>query len=276
MSNKQMINGVKTAVSGGKLQSFDIQFDNADAVYTSGDEITGHIRINLKEPMKMHMVKLQFKGHTKVGWAEHKLDLLTTTAKKSEKTNEQTTTNGTVSGQKSKYINEIIHIDKTIDLLERRPGQELPADFVLPAGVNLLPFSFPLPKKNLPTSFESECGFVRYYCRAVICKPWKHDYATKRPFTVLSSGWKYATKENYPDLHKPAAVSEDVTSKSCCCIKGTISCELSLPKQAYNVGENIVVGAKLVNNSRRTVTKATFRLVQIITCKGQSKESPGA
>lgn len=277
-ANKTIINGggSTTAVSG-KLQSFEILFDHPDAVYTSGDEITGQIRIVLKEPMKMHMVKLQFIGRTHVGWSEHKIAVLSTNAGKNEKFESNGHNAGVLSNgaQKSKYSNEIVHIDKTIDLLERRPGQELPADFVLPSGINLLPFSFPLPKKNMPTSFESDCGYVRYVCRAVICKPWKYDHVTKRPFTVLPSGWKYATKENYPDLYKPLAQSEDVTSKSCCCMKGHVTCEMSVGKQAYNVGETIAVGAKLVNNSRRTVNKVVFRLVQVVTCKGQSKDKQG-
>ena len=55
---------------------------------------------------------------------------------------------------------------------------------MLPAGSHIYPFDLPLPE-NLPFSFETDDGWVRFHLEGVIDRPWKFDYKTKRPFTVL-------------------------------------------------------------------------------------------
>lgn len=54
----------------------------------------------------------------------------------------------------------------------------------LAAGRTTFPFCFGLPP-NLPSSFEGAHGYVRYFVKAIIDKPWKFDYTFKRPFTVI-------------------------------------------------------------------------------------------
>ena len=54
-----------------------------------------------------------------------------------------------------------------------------------PAGCHEYKFEVPLPVA-LPSSFEGEHGFVRYFCKATIDKPWKFDHEVKAAFTVLS------------------------------------------------------------------------------------------
>ena len=54
----------------------------------------------------------------------------------------------------------------------------------LPAGQHCLPFKFQLPTRPLPCSFEGTLGYVRYFTRAVIDRPWTFDHVTKRAFTV--------------------------------------------------------------------------------------------
>ena len=54
-----------------------------------------------------------------------------------------------------------------------------------PEGRHQYNFELPL-QHNLPSSFEGECGYVRYLCKATIDKPWKFDHDTKAAFTVIS------------------------------------------------------------------------------------------
>uniref|UniRef100_A0A915HZA0 Arrestin C-terminal-like domain-containing protein n=1 Tax=Romanomermis culicivorax TaxID=13658 RepID=A0A915HZA0_ROMCU len=326
-----------------KLREFEILFDDPKAVFTSGDEIRGKIRIFLNEPMKMRMVQMRFTGITKVALADPKQLLISRQSSKKEtgnnehqlqqqqqpkekeknqkkekkKKKEQSSqdvqgvivgkngvvavavpTNGNVQNgavvaqtpnpTDGKY-HEMISLDKTIDLLERRPGQELPHDFILPSGLNTLPFTFLLPKKPLPASFESTHASVRYVCQATICKPWKHDYTTKKAFTVLppsddlcpfdpnsseavaaTSGYccRLATPANFPTLSNRLSVDE-TTSTQACCATGRVSCEASLQKQVFNLGESTSITAKVINNSRLAVEEIKFALVQQITCKGR-------
>lgn len=55
---------------------------------------------------------------------------------------------------------------------------------MLPAGRYEYPFQHQL-KSDLPSSFESKNGHVRYTVVANIDKPWKFDHVTREAFTVL-------------------------------------------------------------------------------------------
>uniref|UniRef100_A0A914D3D8 Arrestin-like N-terminal domain-containing protein n=1 Tax=Acrobeloides nanus TaxID=290746 RepID=A0A914D3D8_9BILA len=48
----------------------------------------------------------------------------------------------------------------------------------------LFPFVFTLPSE-CPPSFEGTIGFIRYYCKAKIDRPWKFDDTIRQAFTVL-------------------------------------------------------------------------------------------
>lgn len=62
-----------------------------------------------------------------------------------------------------------------------QPGQ---ASVEHPAGFHKYPFFLAL-QPTLPSSFEGRRGYVRYFCRATIDRPWKFDEHTKRAFTVI-------------------------------------------------------------------------------------------
>ena len=53
----------------------------------------------------------------------------------------------------------------------------------LPPGIHYFPFSFMLPP-NLPSSFESDIGHVRYFVKADIVRDWKWNHKVKQHFMV--------------------------------------------------------------------------------------------
>lgn len=53
-------------------------------------------------------------------------------------------------------------------------------------GTHEYPFSCNLPP-NLPSSFESDYGRIRYTIKAKLDRPWKFDHETKAAFTVNST-----------------------------------------------------------------------------------------
>lgn len=55
----------------------------------------------------------------------------------------------------------------------------------LPSGTHSYPFSCSL-QTNLPSSFESDFGRIRYTVKATLDRPWKFDHDTKAAFTVIS------------------------------------------------------------------------------------------
>ena len=55
----------------------------------------------------------------------------------------------------------------------------------MPSGTHTYPFNYVLPP-NLPSSFESDFGRIRYTAKAILDRPWKFDHETKVAFTVVS------------------------------------------------------------------------------------------
>ena len=54
---------------------------------------------------------------------------------------------------------------------------------MLPAGDHVFPFAFSLPP-NLPTSFSSEHGIIRYMVAAVLDRPAAANLVRKAGFTI--------------------------------------------------------------------------------------------
>ena len=79
----------------------------------------------------------------------------------------------------------------------------------LPPGIHNFPFSFTLPQ-NIPSSYESRVGHVRYEIKGQIVRDWKWDHRVRRLITV----------NGIVDLnHSPAnrQPSESRNHKTLCC-----------------------------------------------------------
>lgn len=59
------------------------------------------------------------------------------------------------------------------------------SEIEIPPGAHVYKFSSLLPN-TLPSSFESEFGFVRYTVKATLNRPWAFDQDCKAAFTVVS------------------------------------------------------------------------------------------
>lgn len=57
----------------------------------------------------------------------------------------------------------------------------------LPPGRHAFQFSFKIPPYNLPSSFESKHGYVRYWMKARIHRAWRFDEVSKELVNILSS-----------------------------------------------------------------------------------------
>lgn len=56
----------------------------------------------------------------------------------------------------------------------------------LAPGHHAFQFSFKIPPYSLPSSFESKHGYVRYWLKARIHRPWRFDEVTKELVKILS------------------------------------------------------------------------------------------
>jgi len=58
-------------------------------------------------------------------------------------------------------------------------------DPVLQPGDYSYPFQFLIPNQNMPTSVEGSHGYVRYWLKGIIDRPWRFDITTTAVFTML-------------------------------------------------------------------------------------------
>ena len=56
---------------------------------------------------------------------------------------------------------------------------------VLQPGDYSYPFQFLIPNINVPTSVEGRYGYVRYWLKGIVDRPWRFDITTKAAFTML-------------------------------------------------------------------------------------------
>ena len=88
----------------------------------------------------------------------------------------------------------------------------------LPAGVHNFPFSFPLPL-NIPSSYESHIGHIRYEAKGQIVRNWKWDHRVRRIITVNG----ILDLNLVPECRQPGLRQDHKTLCCLCCASGPIS-----------------------------------------------------
>ena len=136
----------------------------------------------------------------------------------------------------------------------------------LPQGIHYIPFSFVLPP-NMPTSFESNIGQVRYFVKAAIVRDWKWNHKVKQHLMVNG-----ILDLNMHPSAKHEGNSRDHKRLCClCCKSGPISAVIATNRSGYVPGEMIGFNAEVENLSNREMNKSTLKLVEIVKYKATSK-----
>ena len=224
----------------GKLIEFVIRTDNASGIYYSGQTITGHVSIVLEKQTEIRNVTISFSGKAFCEWD-----------KGLGKTYQ------TYSGTEIITNNEII-------LYGGKTGR-----VVLTGGNHVYRFSIPLPEV-LPSSLETDTGFIRYVLTARICKPWKSSFTTKLPVTIYES----------VDVHllhsQPVqgSVAQAVGCWWCCCWKSTvIEVSATINKQCFHPEETIIVNVVVDNRTNTDISSVEARLIQTYKYRCSGKYS---
>ncbi|KAH9523027.1 hypothetical protein Btru_065541 [Bulinus truncatus] len=221
----------------GVLNLFLITFSNGSGIYYAGSLVNGYVTIDLKEPMKMRGIRLKFLGKAYVHWTE----------------DEHHGHDHDDDSHLKSYSADEIYFDEEILLFGIWPGKNNTEE--LPAGTHTYPFKFQLPP-GLPSSFEAITGYVRYIVTSYIDRPWKFDFTTKLPFTVIG----------VLDLnHVPHAAIERNSSKHkyvccLCCKSGPIQATFHIDRSGYVPGEAIKLFAEIINDSSRKISKSYVSL----------------
>jgi len=228
------------------LIDFQIIFENPMKVFFSGQTIRGQVLVNLSEPKKLAKIKVDLVGRGEVHWTE---------------TRRETRRNSRGD-----------HYDEEIHDHYRSTESYLSQEAVvyhgpnLNAGMHVFPFTFMLPS-NLPSSFESKVGHVRYFVKADIVRDWMWNHKVKQHITING----ILDLNMYPSA-KQAGHSRDYKTLCClCCKSGPISAVITTNRTGYVPGELIGFGAEVDNQANREMTGSFLNLVEIVTYKTARK-----
>ncbi|KAM9821508.1 histone-lysine N-methyltransferase EHMT1a isoform X5 [Syngnathus typhle] len=132
----------------GKIELFQITFDNSKELYTPGESITGAVTIKAGQKLLCKAVKVNCNGFCGI----------------TNKVNETTWT------EEEQYFNNTVSVaDKG----------------TLKQGLHTFPFKFLIPE-SAPTSFEGNYGRIVYRIRAFVDTPrFSKDYSTAKEFYLL-------------------------------------------------------------------------------------------
>ncbi|CAG7817566.1 unnamed protein product [Allacma fusca] len=215
------------------LTQFDIILDNPHRSYFAGQTVSGKVVISLDRPKRVQGIKLKLIGKAKTHWKE---------------SSGRSTT--TVSDEEN-YIDEKVYLF----------GYEADgSESTLPGGNHNYTFYFQLPEQ-IPSSFESRYGTVKYYLAAVMSRSLKSNFTVKTLFTVNGI---FDLNEEWGARHA-GELSEQKQVCCLCCRSGPISLSLRIPRTGFVPGETVPFSAEIVNSSRRKIHSTTLALIQNLT-----------
>ncbi|XP_029643648.1 arrestin domain-containing protein 17 [Octopus sinensis] len=233
----------------GKLRSLAIHFNNPSRVYYGGQKLNGFVQIVLNEPMKVRGVRLELKGEARVHWTERH---------SSGSGKSRTTTTRHYSATEN-------YFDYTVILYGSGPVMGA-NQVILNGGEHHYPFEFMLPY-NIPSSYEGGTGYVRYFVKAVMDKPWKFDHKCKVPFTVIT----VLDLNQTPNALQPLQQQGTKHFCCCCCKSGPLSAHVNLYRTGYVSGEQIYINAEICNMSNRDITHSKASLDMITSFHATTK-----
>lgn len=209
----------------GKVKSFKFEFTGNKAVFYPGQWVSGDCKLVVNDALKIKSFNIRL-----VGEAGYRL-------KKG----------GPI--KKREFVTPV----QTVSIYG-------PATISL--GDHVHQFRFQIPPAALPTSFEGDYGFIRYYIEGVVERPWSKDnILSKKVFTV----WEYVDCNN-PLLSAPqVGQSEKLVQGGCCSSAKRNYLTLQLDRRGYCPGENIIVSVKVEDFPPGIVIKLMLTMVSLFS-----------
>uniref|UniRef100_A0A7E4W0E2 Arrestin_C domain-containing protein n=1 Tax=Panagrellus redivivus TaxID=6233 RepID=A0A7E4W0E2_PANRE len=230
---------LKLALLDRGIESFTIEYTSASCVFRPGETVHGHIVITLKDAIKAKAVIVNMIGKAKTSWTVW----------------EQYSSNRSTHSEAIPYSADEIYIDSQAIIWHGKDGEKQ-----LNPGVHRFPFLFTIPA-NCPPSYEGSVGFIRYYCKAKIDRPWKFDDTTRAGFTVLPhfdlNSVCYASIPMVKDFEKQIGFL--------CFKHGELNANVTLSKSGYVPGERVVLTVEITNGTTKNVARVETALMEITT-----------
>ena len=221
-------------------QTFVIELDGGDKVFSPGDNLTGRVIAQTVDEKKLRGIYLTLKGQGYCHWSET-----------------YTTGSGDNQQTHTRYYTDVEpYFDFRVNLWGGSGDSQ-----ILPPGRYEFPFSLQLPNVPLPSVTEGFYGHIRYWLEARMDRPWKFDHVTKRAFTILE---RVDLNKAAEDLTIPRRGENQKTLCCLCCKSGPITVTVSTDRGGYCSGESILVTAhveNLANKNMRGLRAALFRTI---------------
>ncbi|KAL9987093.1 hypothetical protein ACROYT_G001339 [Oculina patagonica] len=227
----------------GKDLDLKICLSRQSKHYHPSEVVTGECVLNLNDFLKLRCLSIEFQGESWTCWEE--TDVYTTTHKNAE-----------------------IYFHKKTTLLGNSEKKRTQSS-TLPPGRHAFQFSFKIPPYNLPSSFESKHGYVRYWMKARIHRAWRFDEVSKELVNILSS-----IDVNCPRMLLP---NFGEAQKSLNCLCNGMASPLKLlaftDRSAYCPRERMMLTTDIKNLPLTEIYETTIFLVQTISFKSRCGKS---
>jgi len=254
---------------------------DCDYQYQPGEELSGDVVVVLASPMRVSSIVVELRGEATVAWktgeqpagpaaAAHHISTVTTSTRRSYSVNARYPTRRDASSRW--YEASELYVDEQQDILV---GAD---DDVLGPGEHRFPLSFQLPR-GLPTSFHGKFGGVSYSlrasfveqkssltrrvagCRHVVSAP----FLVRRPSPAPPPG-QTNTKPVTVTLRRRLFAGAPFI-----CASGLLRVDFRVTDgTTYQLGDDVRVTARVMNDSPRMVVGVVVSLVQLCEYRAQS------
>ena len=233
-------------------KSFLIKLDNGDKPFFHGQSINGKVVLHCRKKKQVHTIHLTLVGRAYVQWNERTETIYAAPGD----------VMGNSTGSRNLGCETFTAEELYCNFRVKLWGEEGRGSQRLEAGNYEFPFSLQLPSSPMPSSYEGSFGNIQYWLEARLDRPWKFDYVTKITLTLLERVDLNVYREK---LIRPLRFEEQKTiyyrlrSES-----GPVSLAVSIDRGGYCAGENILVTARVENNSNMTVGKLQAKLMCMV------------
>ncbi|CAG9861417.1 unnamed protein product [Phyllotreta striolata] len=139
-------------------------------------------------------------------------------------------------------------------------SQILVGEDKIPTGYYEFNFSFTLPT-YIPATFSGKTGWIYYYVKATVNRPYMIDYEHKVTLTVSSPRVDFNHIRENLQL-SPVVYESEKRLCCCCCASEPITLSLSLEKEAFVLGEVAKIVVKIMNMSETSVQELELSLTK--------------
>ncbi|XP_029366439.1 arrestin domain-containing protein 3-like isoform X2 [Echeneis naucrates] len=216
---------------------------NERGTFSPGDIISGRVVVVTSKETKVQVFLVRAKGKAEVTWHEQEAQAPVVHNKK------------------------IYFCFEHIILQDRNKGD---GSEIIGPGRNVYPFSFKIPNKDMPSSYEGKWGKITYTLRAQLTQSIWLVHKTKTEFPFL-------TKSEFPFASKSEIIIIGLKEQQCVtrisfCGPGKITMKVISEKMGVKQGEATGVSVEVLNNSPCAVTPR-FYLREKQTFAAQSKRA---